>query len=110
MVNEILTNAGFVENETYRETRFLKSPKSTYAVYMVSFTVSGADDAGLEKYKLTTIELYEYAPDPEAEARVEAELNARYHLMSDGWEKQNRYWIEEEQLYQVVYTFEHIEK
>ena len=33
MVDKILTGAGFVLNETYRETRFLKPPRKTYAVY-----------------------------------------------------------------------------
>ena len=37
MVKQILTGAGFVENKTFKETRFLNPPKSTYAVYMDSY-------------------------------------------------------------------------
>lgn len=111
MVKQILAGAGFVEDETFRETRFLSPPKSvTYAVYMDSFKCGGADNIALIKRHSVTIELYEYAPDPEAEARVETMLNEYYPLMSDEWEKQDRYWIEEEQLYQVIYNFDYVEK
>lgn len=110
MVKEILNKAGFVENETYRETRFLKPPKNTYAVYTDSFQSGGADSMALIKRHSITIELYEYAPDPTAEVLIEGILNEYYPSMSDEWEKQERYWIEEEQLYQVIYTFDYIEK
>lgn len=110
MVKEILTGAGFVENKTFRETRFLKPPKSTYAVYMDSFKSGGGDSAALLKRHSITIEIYEYAPDPKTEILIETGLNEFYPLMSGEWEKQNRYWIEAEQLYQVIYTFDYIEK
>ena len=106
MVKRILTAAGFVEGKTFRETRFLKPPKSTYAIYMDSFTRRGADGLNLIKDHDYTIELYSYAPDPEAEAKIESifdELGIEY-------DKADRYWIQEEQLYQVVYTFRFIEK
>jgi len=110
MVTKILTAAGFAENKTFRETRFLKPPKTTYAVYMDSFRVGGGDNDALVKYHSATIELYEYSPDPEAEAMVEAQLIAFFPQMSSEWEKQERYWIQEEQLFQVIYTFDYIEK
>lgn len=110
MVKEILNKAGFVENESYRETRFLKPPTITYAVYTDSFQSGGADNIALIKRHSIAIELYEYAPDPSAESRIENVLNEYYPEMSDGWEKQERYWIEEEQLYQIIYTFDYIEK
>ena len=106
MVKEVLTGAGFEEGKTFKETRFLKPPKTTYAVYMDSFTRRGADGLNLIKEHDYTIELYSYAPDPEAETRIEAildELGLEYN-------KNDRYWIHEEQLYQVVYTFRFIEK
>ena len=106
MVKQILTSAGFVEGKTFKETRFLNPPQSTYAVYMDSFTRRGADGLNLIKEHDYTIELYSYAPDPEAEARIETildELGLEYN-------KDDRYWIQEEQLYQVVYTFRFIEK
>jgi hypothetical protein len=106
MVKTILTGAGFVEGETFKETRFLKPPKTTYAVFMDSFERRGADYLNLIKEHSITIELYSYAPDPDAEAKIEAmfdELGLEY-------EKSERYWIQEQSLYQVIYTFNYIEK
>ena len=33
MVKNILTQAGFVEDETFKETRFIKPPKVTHAIF-----------------------------------------------------------------------------
>lgn len=106
MVKRVLTGAGFVENETFKETRFLKPPQTTYAVFMDSFTRRGADGLNLIKDHTYTIELYSYKPDPDAESRVEAMLDE----LGLEYEKEDRYWIQEEQLFQVVYTFDYIEK
>lgn len=106
MVKRVLTGAGFVENETFKETRFLKPPKTTYAVYMDSFVRRGADNLNLIKEHSYTIELYSYTSDPEAEARIEEVLDE----LGLEYEKDDRYWIQEEQLYLVVYTFNFIEK
>lgn len=106
MVKEILTLAGFVENETFKETRFLKPPKSTYAVYMDSYERRGADSLNLIKDHEYTIELYSYKADPGAEARIEKVFDT----LGIEYEKESRYWIQEEQLYQVVYSFNYIEK
>lgn len=106
MVKTVLTGAGFVEGETFRETRFLKPPKTTYAVFMDSFTRRGADGLNLIKDHSYTIELYSYKPDPEAEARIEKSLDD----LGLEYDKEDRYWIQEEQLYQVVYTFNFVEK
>lgn len=106
MVKRVLTGAGFVEGKTFKETRFLKPPKTTYAVYMDSFTRRGADGLNLIKDHDYTIELYSYKPDPEAEAKIEASLDS----LGIEYDKDDRYWIQEEQLYQVVYTFRFIEK
>lgn len=106
MVKRVLTSAGFVENETFKETRFLKPPKTTYAVYMDSFTRRGADGLNLIKDHDYTIELYSNTPDPEAETRIEESLDN----LGLEYEKDDRYWIHEEQLHQVVYRFNFIEK
>lgn len=106
MVKRVLTAAGFVENKTFRETRFLTPPKTTYAVYMDSFTRKGADGLNLLKVHTYTIEVYSYKMDPDAEARIEAILDS----FGIEYEKDDRYWIQSEQLYQVVYTFNFIEK
>ena len=106
MVKQVLSASGFVEDKTFRETRFLKPPKSTYAIYLDSFVRRGGDYCNLIKEHTYTIEIYSYAPDPDAEARLEATFDA----MGIEYEKEDRYWIESEQLYQVIYTFNHIEK
>lgn len=106
MVKRILAGAGFVEFETFRETRFLKPPRTTYAVYMDSFTRRGADNKNLLKDHAYTIEVYSYSPDPDAERRIEEMLD----YFGIKFEKDDRYWIQDEQLYQVVYTFNFIEK
>lgn len=106
MVKQILTDAGFVEGITFKETRFLSPPKTTYTIFMDSFTKRGADCLNLITEHDYTIELYSYAQDPEAESRIEAILD-QYGI---DFSKDNRYWINDEQLYQVVYTFNFIEK
>ena len=106
MVKTILTEAGFVEGETFEETQFITPPKTTYAVFMDSFTRRGADGLNLLKEHSYTIELYSDFGDPEAEARIEAVLD-RYGIE---FEKDDRVWIQAEQMFMVVYTFDHIEK
>ena len=106
MVKQILTGAGFVEGKTFKETRFLKPPQSTYAVYMDSFTGRGADGANLIKEHTYSIEVYSYKADPTAEAKIEK----MFDTLSIEYEKSERYWLDTEQLYQVVYTFNLIEK
>jgi hypothetical protein len=106
MVRKILTEAGFVEGETFEETQFINPPDTTYAVFMDSFTRRGADGLNLLKEHECTIELYSDFPDPEVEARIEAILD-KYAIE---YEKDDRYWIQAEQLYQVVYTFNFVEK
>lgn len=100
MVNEILTNAGI----KYKETRFKTPPKTTYAVYIDEVDVRGADSCNLIEEHSTSIELYEYEKDPESEARIEAQLNS----LGLEYRKESRLWLEDEQLYQVVYEFEYI--
>lgn len=106
MVKDILTIAGFVEGKTFKETRFLKPPVGTYAIYLDSYNRRGSDDLNLIKEHTYTIELYSNTPDPGAELRIETALDNA----GIDYEKQERYWIQEEQLYQVVYNFDYIEK
>lgn len=106
MVKRILTGAGFVEGKTFKETRFLKPPQSTYAVYIDSFTRRGADGVNLIKDHTYTIELYSYKADPTAEDEIEK----MFDTFGIEYEKSERFWLDSEQLYQVVYTFNFIEK
>ena len=106
MVKDILTEAGFVEGVTFEETQFISPPRTTYAVYFDSFTRRGADGLNLLKEHSCTIEIYSEFPDPKVEARIEEILD--YYGIE--YDKSDRYWIQSEQLYQVVYTFDFIEK
>ena len=99
MVKAILTAAGFIENKTFRETRFLKPPNQTYAVYNDDRTIRGADYLNLVTEHNVNIELYEYAPDPGAEKCLEDTFDA----FGLEYIKQSRYYLNEEQLYQVIY-------
>lgn len=110
MIKEILKKAGFIENKTFKETRFLKPPKTTYAVYMDSYDTNGGDYTAFYKRHSIIIELYSYAPDKEAERCLERVLYEYYPKMLGGYTKQDRYWLNEEQLFQVIYEFEYIEK
>lgn len=104
MVKDILTSAGFVENETYRETQFLTPPREkTYAIYLDSMDSRGADNINLIEDHSVTVELYEYYPDNDAEVRLETVLSKR----GIEFHKEARYWLETEQLYQVIYTFDY---
>lgn len=106
MVKDILTEAGFVEGETFEETQFINPPDTTYAVFMDSFTRRGADKVNLLKEHSITIEIYSEFPDPEAEARLEAVLD--YYGIE--YDKADRIWIQSEQLYVTEYTFDFITK
>lgn len=103
MVTDILTAAGL----PYRRGRFPSPPKGSYIVYTDDQETIGAD---LAPWTLiaheVTLELYEASPDDAAEAAVEASINA--HGLT--WTKQDRYWLQSEQRYQVVYEIEYTEK
>ena len=109
MIKDILTAAG-VE---YAQGRFLRMPEGTHAVYFDDVEVTGPDrvptaSAGLPRIYThdVSVELYEPAPDPETEAAIEAELDAR----GVEWTKQDRYWLKDLQRYQVVYGFTYTSK
>ena len=103
MVDNILTAAGVV----HRRARFPHPPKGTYAVWFDDLTTDGPD--GLPSRVIQhdcTVEVYEPAPDDDAEAAIEAALNAS----GLQWAKQARYWLQSEQLYQAIYECTYIEK
>ena len=102
MVDSILTAAGV----TYRRSRFSKPPTGTYAVYTDDIDTDGPDGLPRILTHNITVELYEPRPDDDAEAAIEAAITAA----GLQWTKQDRYWLQTEQLYQVVYEFDYIEK
>ena len=102
MVDTILTAAGLND----RRTRFLKPPTGTYGVYTDDIATAGPDGMALVLTHNITLELYEPEPDDATEAAAEAAITAA----GLQWTKQDRYWLQEEQRYQVIYEFEYIEK
>lgn len=110
MIPEILTAAGIL----HRHGRFTRPQSETYAVYFDDVERDGADPvkpigtAGLPGvyHHTCRVELYEPKPDGEKEAAIEAELNAR----GLPWSKEDRYWLQDVQRYQVIYEFEYTTK
>lgn len=102
MIDEILTAAGI----KYRRARFIQPPAGTYAVYLDDVTTDGPDGQPRVLTHGITVELYEPKPDDAAEAAIEGAITAA----GLQWTKQDRYWLQEEQRYQVIYEFEYIEK
>lgn len=103
MVNKILTAAGV----PHRRGRFTSPQPSTYAVWMDDIETDGADGYPVMILRHAyTIEVYESKPDDAAEAAIEAAITAE----GLPWTKQDRYWLQTEQLYQVIYEFSYIEK
>lgn len=97
MICDILKASGI----QFRRARFLKAPPGTYAVYTDDVKTGGGDHAVCWYHHLITVELYEPAPDDEAEEALENAISAE----GIQWEKQERFWLQSEQRYQVVYEF-----
>ena len=102
MINDILERAGIPG----RRSRFPKPPAGIYAVWLDDITTDGPDGIPAILTHDVTVELYEPAPDDEKEAALEAELTAA----GLQWTKQDRYWLQTEQRYQVLFEFSYIEK
>ena len=102
MIKEILTPAGI----PFRRSRFPKPPEGTYVVYFDDLDTDGPDGANRIFNHNITLEVYEPASDDEAEAAIEAELDAQ----GIHYTKQDRYWLPTEQRYQVIYEFSYITK
>ena len=102
MIKKILDAVGL----PYRKTRFTQPPSGAYIVYMDDIETSGPDGINALRTHGITIELYSPLPNDELEETIESILDEQGVV----WSKQDRYWIQSEQLYQVVYEFEYIEK
>ena len=103
MVTKILARAGV----KFRESRYMAKPlPDTYAVYFDDREFSGADGVNCLITHNITVEVYESKPDLETEAAIEEALD----FFGVEWSSQARYWIAEEQRYQVIYEFTYIEK
>ena len=102
MVAEILRKSGI----QFRKTRFLKPPSGTYAVYTDDIETAGGDHLVAIYHHQITIELYEAGLDDEAEEKIESAISDE----DIQWEKQDRFWLQNEQRYQVIYEFDYYEK
>lgn len=103
MVNRILAATGI----PYRRGRLTGMKVPTEVVYLDDITTDGSDGAEvLVLQHDITVELYEDRPDDMAEASIEAAITAA----GLQWTKQDRYWLQTEQRYQVIYEFSYFEK
>ena len=109
MIKDILATAG-VE---HAQGRFIRMPEGTYAVYFDDIESETADRTGAPtagtpriNHHSVTVEVYEPTPDDAIEAAIEAELDAR----ELPWTKQDRYWMQDLQRYQVIYEFNYSSK
>lgn len=102
MVDAILKPTGL----PYRKARFIKPPVGTYIVFMDDIETDGPDGQASIWAHSVTLEVYESNPDDAAEAAIEDAITAA----GLQWRKQDRYWLQTEQRYQVIYEFEYIEK
>lgn len=110
MIKDILTAAGV----QHRQGRFLKPPADTYAVYFDDVSIDGADRVTPSPGKRlprichhdVTVEVYEPKPDDKTEAAIEAALAASGLT----WDKQDRYWLQDVQRYQVIYDLSYTTK
>ena len=102
MIKKILDAVGL----PYRKTRFTQPPSGAYIVYMDGIETSGPDGINAIRTHEITIELYSPLPNDEIEENIENVLDEH----GVGWTKQDRYWLQSEQLYQVVYEFNYKEK
>ena len=102
MITEILNATGI----PFRRTRSLKPPSVTYAVYDDDIETDGGDNLVAIYHHQITLELYENGLDDDAEEKIQSVL-AEYGLQ---FEKQDRFWLQAEQRYQVIYELDYYEK
>lgn len=103
MVNAILIAAGIQE----RGSRFVKPPAGTYAVWFDHIDTDGPDGQPPAIFRHdVTVELYEPKKDDAAEEALEAAMSAA----GMHWHKQDRLWIQSEQMYQTIYEYSYTEK
>lgn len=104
MIDTIMQAAGIAN----RRTRYPSPPDTAYAVYHDSVTTDGPDGINAIYTHDYTVELY--TNDPEEADTAETSMEQALNAAGVAWGKQDRYWLQTEQLYQTVYEFSHIEK
>lgn len=111
MVKKILEKAGFIENKTYKQTKFIKSPDETYCVYHLDIDSVGSDRNRYADDVHCEIEMYcKDKPDEISAARLISSLDEHYESFTDGYEIDRFIWIENLQMYQSIFRFDYIQK
>lgn len=106
MVKKILESAGFIENKTYKKTRFLKVPETDFAVYFDDIETRGSDFENLIKSHTVRIEIYSYGSECDYEGLLEEELNR----LGIPWSRSDREWLHDDQYFVTMYYFDYEEK
>ena len=104
MIKDIAKAAGL----KLREARHTKPRSGTYGVYTDAVEAGGADGVNCIRTHDYTLEVY--APSAKEADEVETAIEAELDRRGIPWTKQGRYWLQEEQKYQEIYEFTHIEK
>lgn len=102
MISEMLSGTGI----PFRRARFPAPPAGSYIVYTDDVSTDGPDGIPAVLIHDVTVEIYEAMLDDAAETAVEQAIAAA----GCQWTKQDRYWLQDEQRYQVVYEFTIYEK
>lgn len=104
MINAIAKVAGL----KLRESRHQKPLSTPYGVYMDAVKAGGADGENCLRTHNYTLEVY--SPTAEAAEVIETAIEDALDAYGIPWTKQGRYWLADEQRYQEIYEFSHIEK
>ena len=106
VVDDLLKEAGFIKNKTYKEVRFLKVPDTTFAVWTDAKSARGSDlDMMIVNHSIR-VELYSFVADEESSTALEKALNIR----GLEWDCGARLWLPDEQMFMLIYTFSYDEK
>ncbi len=106
LAEQLLTAAGLEKNRTFKEVRFLKVPKTTFAVWLDSQEADGADYEDFYIRHYYTIELYAYDTDRSIEGALEIAMQA----CGIKYDKSEKMWLPDEQFYMTRYAFEDVRK
>ena len=107
-INQILQAAGFIENVTYAQTVFVKSPQRTFVVYFDDVDADGSDYTTDFAEHSVRFELY--APGTRADPTAETRLEATFRQYGIHYRKLGRTWLESERYYLTTYYFDFTEK
>lgn len=111
MIDKILQEAGFIKGETYKKSVFKYTPETTHAVYLEQKEPRGSDLKVLCYDVHIDIELYSpTVPDEDAENRIITALENHYGELTNGFQVDERIWIDDIQEYQTVFRFDYTKK